>query len=128
MSNLQNPLDSVVVSDKVVSASEMIVLVLNYWHRNLIQRTSEYLDAISRYKENPNAMILTQRAIDARRYEGEPMIGIVRSRIEALKEARSHVAALEKMLGLLKVQKNGAFLENVEIEEPDESLLRQTLK
>lgn len=82
--------------DKNISYGEHIQRLLNFWRSKLVRRTVEYHEAVSRREEKPDDMITVTNA----RGEASQLsiTQIVERRVNPVREARSYVKTLERML------------------------------
>jgi hypothetical protein len=90
-------------SDKTLNYHEILVQKLNYWRSQLVDRTANYHEAVSRFVADPTGSVPTARGEDM------SFADIVDARLVALKETKSLVVIGEKMLAELATSQDCMF-------------------
>lgn len=89
-------------ADKNLTYHEILTQKLNYWRSQLLDRTANYHESVSRLIANPTAMLITT--------SGERSISsVVDQRLQAVRESKSLVLIGEKMLAELGTSQEAVF-------------------
>ena len=103
-------------ADKDLTYFEILKQKLNYWRSQLVDRTANYHEAVSRFIANPTGIIKTASGVDMSLAE------IVNARLVAIKETKSLVLIGEKMLAELAVSQEAmmnSFLKDDVLKEAE---------